>query len=228
MHQADLFGNSETNTQLFTSAFFLNGEDDVHGGLAKLWENYELSADAYHSALFAMMSELPIEGEIERFIEKVGNCTDRESADRVASNRSDPDTLTVLKAAYKVQHEIHRLTGLLRFNPDSKGTYIARFAPDHFILPALAKHFTHRFGETSWAIIDEKRNLCLYSPKRGEARLIPAAMDFGEEGPALPKDSWEDLWRLYHRSINNESRRNPRLQGQFMPERYRKYLPELQ
>ena len=40
--------------------------------------------------------------------------------------------------------------------------------------------------------------------------------------------SVEDLWRLYHRSINNESRNNPGLQRQFMPSRYRKYLNEFE
>jgi hypothetical protein len=38
---------------------------------------------------------------------------------------------------------------------------------------------------------------------------------------------WEDLWRGYHRAVNNENRANPRLQCQFMPQRYWKYLPEM-
>jgi probable DNA metabolism protein len=123
------------------------------------------------------------------------------------------------------------MAGLLRFSPDSKGVYIARCAPDYFILPALAKHFTLRFGETPWVIIDEKRKLCLCRKNGGPARLLPAKglSDVAEKGAdaAGHKDSWEELWRLYHRSVNNESRNNPRLQQQFMPKRYQKYLPEL-
>ena len=192
---------------------------------------FELSADAYYAALYAGMSDLPIKGEISRFIEKVrqAGCASsdaRSSATRAALDRGDPDVLAVLRVAGKVQHEIHRLTGLLRFRPDLNGVYTARCSPDHFILPALAEHFTLRFGETPWAIIDEKRNLCLFREKGVPARLVPlsaASLNAAEDGK---KDSWEDLWKLYHRSINNEAKKNLTLQRQFMPERYHKYLPE--
>jgi probable DNA metabolism protein len=96
------------------------------------------------------------------------------------------------------------------------------------VLPGLADHFTLRFGEAPWAIIDERRGLALVRRVGEAARIIPR-----EEAPqsaAVPgthKDPWEDLWRNYHRVVANESRVNPRLQQQFMPQRYWKYLPEL-
>jgi len=202
------------------------GEFLMPPGLARL---RELSADAFDAAMCASMSELPIGENISRFVEKV--CKAGDGAARAASDRGDPDVLAVLGAAAKVQHEIHRLSGFLRFNPDPGGVYIARCAPDHFILPALAEHFTLRFGETPWVIVDEKRNLCLCRKKGGEAKLIPAPPDSAGPASGATKnrngDYWEDLWRLYHRSTNNESKKNLPLQRQFIPERYRKYLPEL-
>lgn len=122
----------------------------------------------------------------------------------------------------RVQHEIHRMTGLLRFTPDESGVYIAYCAPDYFILPELAEHFTARFGDTPWKIIDEKRGLCL-SRQSGEKVKLERTNDCAEKIP----DNWEELWRHYHKTINNESRKNIALQRQFMPERYWKYLPEL-
>jgi len=41
----------------------------------------------------------------------------------------------------------------------SDGMDIARCEPDHLVLPALGPHFRERFGQTPWAIIDEKRRL---------------------------------------------------------------------
>jgi len=183
---------------------------------------FELSEDAYYTALYAQMSCKPIKKEIARFVEKVSRAGNRDEANRAATDRGDGDVLTVLKEAGKVTYEIHRLMGMLRFSPESDGVYTARCAPDNFILPALAEHFTLRFGETPWAIIDEKRGLCLRKASGSKAVLVPAAAVEKTE-----TDSWEDLWRLYHKSINNESRKNPRLQRQFMPERYQKYLTEL-
>ncbi|MCL2008495.1 MAG: TIGR03915 family putative DNA repair protein [Treponema sp.] len=191
---------------------------------------FELSIDAFYSALYAQMSELPIGAELGRFVEKVlkaGGKDDRASADRAATDRGDPDVLAVLGAARKVSREIHRLIGLLRFTPDENGVYIARCAPDHFILPSFSEHFAMRFGETPWEIIDEKRGLCLRCNGKDRALLIPA----GDSGAPIKKDNkdpWEELWQLYHRSVLIKDRKNPRLQQQLIPERYRKYLPEMQ
>jgi len=125
---------------------------------------------------------------------------------------------------YKVQHEIHRMRGLLRFSQNEAGEYVARCAPDHYILPALEEYFTARFKETPWAIIDEKRGMCLRRRPGERAKIIPL-----EEIPAedSAKDEWEGLWKHYHKIINNEDRNNPNLQRQFMPKRYWKYLPEI-
>jgi len=129
--------------------------------------------------------------------------------------------------SYKVLHEINRLQGFLRFCPDENGVYIARCEPDYFILPVLGSHFKERFGETSWAIIDEKRRLCLRCTAGGEPELVcPEEVLPSGENP--PDGEWENLWRNYHKTINNESRNNPALQKSFIPKRYRKYLTEFQ
>jgi probable DNA metabolism protein len=224
MYNQGLFEESEQECKNLPNPH----EPEIQHGLDGL---FELSVDAYYSALHAAMSELPIRKEIERFIVKTiaaGGKGNRTAAAMAASDRGDPDVLTVLKAAGKVQHEIHRMCGLLRFSPAPGGTYIARCEPDHFILPALAEHFTLRFGETPWAIIDEKRGLCLLKEKDKEARLGPTPTEFSSiEAKGESDDSWEDFWRLYHRSIIIEERKNLKLQRQFIPERYHKYLTEL-
>jgi probable DNA metabolism protein len=195
---------------------------------------FELSVNAFDVIIYAWMSELPIEAEIIAFGRRViaqaetaegGLEEKRQSAQRAAEDRGDSCTLTVLNAAAKVQFEAHhRMTGLLRFYPNEHGCYVARCEPDHFILPALGEYFTARFGETAWQIIDEKRGFCLSRQPPETAKLQKTAerADFAENS-----DEWEDLWRHYHKTINNESRNNPNLQRQFMPQRYWKYLSEM-
>jgi probable DNA metabolism protein len=201
------------------------------------------------------MSEYPIEGEIIRFGWRVlsaardagagkplgiFSAAARDVAGRISADLGDRGTETVLKAAYKVSRETHRLLGFLRFSRDKRGRYLARCAPDHFTLPNLASHFTRRFGPEAWAVIDEKRGLTLLRmPGKAplilpaETRSLPDAPDFppdaGLQQPdsLSPPDPWEKLWRNYHRSINNGDRKNPALQRQFMPVRYWKYLPEM-
>jgi probable DNA metabolism protein len=218
-------------------------------------ELYGLSVNAYNAAVLAVLSELPLGDSIPRFCrkalsaaaaaERAGGMAGgvfageaaRAAADRLLSNRGDDDVSAVLSAAAKVTREIDRLRGLLRFRPDRAGIYTARCAPDHFVLPALAGHFELRFGGTPWAIIDEKRALALARLPGGETRLIDGtaalaastgnAASSDGAAPARETDGWEDLWRMYHHSVSNEARKNPRLQRQFMPERYWKYVTEM-
>jgi hypothetical protein len=218
-------------------------------------EFFEASQSAYTDFIHARMSELPIERELLLFARRVitaareagsggaagaGSPAARTAAEEAATDRGDPAVQTVLRAAFKVRREIHRLMGFLRFSPSAGGYCSARCAPDYFILPALAEHFYRRFGETPWIIIDEKRDIALVRDPGGEPRLIrrdetppqadpaanPAANPAGER--PSPADPWETLWRGYHRAVNNEGRQNPALQKQFMPLRYRKYLPEME
>jgi hypothetical protein len=211
---------------------------------------FELSINAFFAITHAGMSELPIAAEIARFEHKVLAAADavtnasgpltrgeleaaqRQAAEAAAADRGDNDVCTVREAAYKVWHEIHRLLGLLRFSPNEDGVYIARCEPDHFVLPALGPYFRERFGETAWAIIDEKRRLCLrYAPAEPRASDTSLELFNIDKNPAFlknpPNGEWDNLWRLYHKTINNESRNNPALQRRFMPQRYWKYLNEV-
>jgi probable DNA metabolism protein len=201
---------------------------------------FELSVNAFETFILTWMSELPLEAAAIRYGRKVINASNRHEAERIANNHSDDDVRLVLDTVYKVRHEINRMQGLLRFSPsapfigklhncsNAAVRYIAHCEPDYFILPALGEHFSQRFGTTPWAIIDDKRGLCLdyfsveqpglycISPEAGECYDIHAETD-----------QWEKLWRSYHQVITNESRKNTGLQRQFLPKRYWKNLPEM-
>jgi len=193
---------------------------------------FELSVDAFEAIVRAWMSELPITEETIHYGQKILAAADaatadaqRQAADTAATDRGDADARAVLEAAYKVWLETHRLMGLLRFAPDTNGVYIARCEPDHLVLPALGPHFRERFGETPWVIIDEKRRLCMTcSGASLEFFTVDKNAAF-QENPS--NNEWENMWRHYHKTINNESRNNPDLQRRFMPQRYWKYLTEL-
>jgi len=212
----------------FIMRYFSDGFDGslLEGSARRL---YELSFNAFDLFLHAWLSELPVEEETIRFGRRVlfaaegAAVSEQKSlAEKAAADRGDSGTLAVLNAAYKVQREIDRMMGLLRFSPQD-GVYTARCAPDHFVLPALARYFSARFGETSWAIIDEKRGLRLSRVPPRPAVLAPET----DNAQGAGGGDWEELWRHYHSTINNEERKNPALQRQFMPKRYWKYLPEM-
>jgi len=210
----------------FSSGFKSCTLDEPAGNL------FELSVNAFDSILHAWMSELPVENEIVRFGRKVISVAQgtgsqdvkRGAAEKAASDRGDNDTLAVITAAEKARYEIHRMRGLLRFFPDEKGVYVAKCAPDTLVIPSLGEYFSARFGETAWAVFDEKRGISLRSLNGGQSEILVHDENYAIDGGG---DEWEDLWRHYHKTINNESKKNPKLQRQLMPKRYWKYLPEM-
>jgi len=244
-----LFNKEKVNPSLFDDISILNEDfeessqqkylqDDINFlinyfsakiDLSYLNENacklYKLSSGAFDTALHAWLSELPVEKEISAFCKKLI------ASPFVSDNRIDNDIVIVQNAAAKVSHEAHRMMGLMRFSPVSNSEnkqeeiYLAKCAPDHFILPALHVYFTARFGETPFSIIDEKRKLFLIRFPGKKVKISPLNENIKtySDGRA---DEWEELWRHYHKTINNEDRQNPDLQRQFMPKRYWKYLPE--
>ncbi|MCL2706353.1 MAG: TIGR03915 family putative DNA repair protein [Spirochaetaceae bacterium] len=211
-------------------------------------EIIKYSGKAYKDILYAWMSELPIEREIIHFAWKIvsagrmqeienNNCdyspkNKGSSAEKARCDLADTNIKIVMNAASKARKESHFLMGVLRFSIGSNNVAIARCTPDHFILPALAHHFTLRFGNSFWAIIDEKRNISLMHSKSEPAKLTifdPGHPWFIEESDFNKEsfDDWEKMWKNYHTSINIENRNNPNLQRRFIPVRYWKYLPEL-
>ena len=218
----------------------------------------EISPNARDNAAHALLYGFSEHGfadpplaAIQRFLQRVlsaakksENAVSEEGrllAEQARTDRLDPDTEHVQMAASKVVREFDRLRGLLRFNPETMENgknflcgkncrYTARCAPDHFVLPLLADHFWRRFGVESWAIIDEKRNIGLFSENGKEPALLrlDSKENFGNNAVKQNSDKWEALWKNYHRSINNGERANPHLQKQFMPRRYWKYLTEME
>ncbi|MDR1788514.1 MAG: TIGR03915 family putative DNA repair protein [Treponema sp.] len=203
-----------------------DGDTDDGGFFVGFRTRFPEAADA---VLHAWLSEFPIEPDILAY----GAAVQRDPA--AGADRGCAPAATVLEAAYKTAHETDRLRGFLRFapsrSPGTDGVWLARCAPDHLALPCLAPHFSARFGASPWAVIDEKRALCLSRLGGEDAILRPLEESpFAEKPPPQEPgaDPWEAIWCRYHRAITNETRRNPRLQRSFLPLRYWHYLPEMQ
>jgi len=139
---------------------------------------------------------------------------------------SDDRVLAVHTAAKKVTRECHLMVGLLRFKKLDNNIYYAQYKPDHNITTLISGHFVDRFSDQSWVIHDVKRNyaavfdkkVCIFTDVSEEA--IPITYGIG--------DDYEKLWKDYFNNICIKERINPKLQKQYMPARYWKFLIEKQ
>lgn len=137
-----------------------------------------------------------------------------------------PAVAPVHRLARSVGHEAHRLTGVIRFRETAGGYWYAAAEPACRVLELIAPHFAARCADMRWLIHDRRRGLAV-AWNGTQWRLTP----FDAEGlPPLSagEETWTRLWQGYFASLAIPERANPHLQRQHLPERFRRYLTELE
>jgi len=132
-------------------------------------------------------------------------------------------TYPVVRLGKRVMGERHRFLGLLRFSDVGHCLYAA-FEPENDILLALSDHFSDRFKNERFIIHDTKRHKAMIC-QFGEWVIT----DFDLKEPIVYSDGellFQNLWRQYFTSVGIESRKNKKLQQQFVPLKYRKNIVE--
>jgi len=153
-----------------------------------------------------------------RLLRKHGNNATRMQADLTIRSITD--------RCYRVTKEIHRFKGLIRFQELESGKYWAPFEPDNNIIIALIPHFKARFANQDWILHDVSRQILV--------TWDDEVLYYEEANEYMKKESISDaeqdiqqLWQTFYKSITITNRLNPKVQAQFMPKRYWKYLPEI-
>ena len=95
--------------------------------------------------------------------------------------------------------------------------------PFYDILPLIAEHFADRYKSESFIIHDKNRNKAIIS-RNGNWILTDFTKNISWD--IRKKDYYEDLWKTYFNTIGIESRKNAKLQQNFVPLKYRKDLLE--
>ncbi|MFN3597569.1 MAG: TIGR03915 family putative DNA repair protein, partial [Rubricoccaceae bacterium] len=134
-----------------------------------------------------------------------------------------------------VCREIHRMHAFVRFEAQVDGTWAARVAPAHDVLPFIGAHFARRYPQMRWTIYDTLRGYAIAcapaepgapgsAGARGEVRTLVGAAPPAAQAPHEAEQ--QRRWRAYLEAVNIPARANPRLQRQHVPLRYRPLLSE--
>lgn len=138
----------------------------------------------------------------------------------------DPIVYSVQEAEKKINNEIHRLKGLVRFSELENGILYSVIEPDHDVVEFLATHFCDRFKNEPFIIQDKRRGKALVAYHgqwyiRAFGKTEFASFSKEESG-------YRDLWKQYFKNMAIKERLNPRCQKNMMPVRYWKRLTEFQ
>lgn len=128
-----------------------------------------------------------------------------------------------------VTNEIHHFNGFLRFMELRNGLLFAKIRPKNDILYFLSEHFCDRFPDEDFIIADVGRNSLLLHAK-GLDPIIQNRIDFDiEQLDALYSDDeqlLQNLFQTFIDAIQIDSRKNPKLQQQNLPLRFREFMNE--
>lgn len=120
--------------------------------------------------------------------------------------------------------ECHRLKGLLRFQEIEENFYYASIHPDNSILEPLGQHFIRRLPTQNFIIHDKIRNICfIYNCK--EYQIIDST-NLKIPNISENEQKYQELWKLFFKTISISERKNPKCQMQYMPKKYWKDLIE--
>jgi len=220
--------NEDTTIPLFTDTHQVITDRDKAGrvfeGLKK-----KISKSAIHMLYYCHLSELPdIELILLRYIQKA-----LASPISIEVNFADDDVLALSKIYKKVSNERTHILQFVRFQKTADGMYFAVMDPIYNVLPLCADFFQDRYADQQWLIYDTRRNFGLfYDLTKTEIVRFehpPVHLKTGKINAEQQDDyekAFQELWKDYLQAITIQSRKNLRLQRQFMPKRFWKYLTE--
>lgn len=160
-------------------------------------------------------------------------CKAFRSEQSIEMNFADEDVLFLSKIYKKVKHEAERMRQFVRFQKTADGMYFAYIEPLYNVLPCVSDFFEDRFADQQWIIYDAKRKYALYYDLQktetisfDSLNVNPDTGELADELKAADQNDFEQMWREYLQSVTIRQRINPKLQRQFMPKRFWKYLTE--
>lgn len=120
--------------------------------------------------------------------------------------------------------ECHKLKGLLRFQEVGENIYYSSIHPDNNIIEPLGHHFIRRLPKQNFIIHDKNRDIC-FIYNCNEYKIIDSK---NIKIPEISEEEkiYQELWKMFFKTISIKERKNSRCQMQYMPKKYWKDLIE--
>lgn len=179
-----------------------------------------ISYDTLYNTYYAFLSN---EKEKEMYLLKY-ICDGFDIGPKINNRITISYVFKVMNMRKRALSECHRLKGLLRFQEVGENLYYSQIHPDNNIIEPLGHHFIRRLPTQNFIIHDKIRDICLlYNGK--EYRIIDAT---NIKIPDISKEEqkYQELWKLFFKTIAISERKNPKCQMQYMPKKYWKDLIE--
>ncbi|MDR2027307.1 MAG: TIGR03915 family putative DNA repair protein [Prevotellaceae bacterium] len=218
---------TDTALPLFTEPFRVITDTDKSERVLNALKK-KISHSAVRMLFVDFLSELEgIETVIFRYIQKA--VTAKTS---IEMNFADADVLELSKIYRKVMREEERVRQFVRFQKTADNIYFAVIEPVYNVLPLTGRFFKTRYADQQWIVYDAKRKYGLFYDLNTVETVCFDSLDISPAGNINPEKLDESelafriLWKDYLKAVTIRERINLKLQRQYMPVRFWKYLTE--
>lgn len=147
----------------------------------------------------------------------------------VMQNLQNPDICRVFELSRTTGNEAHRYYQFLRFRELESGVLFSEIKPENDVLPLIGEHFADRFPGEHFLVYDETHHTFLVHEAYKQWALVTGEELNREVVGKVSEDEvqFAALWKGFCRSIAIMERKNPRLQQQFLPLKFRAFMTEM-
>jgi len=182
----------------------------------------KISMEAWEVVYRAAMSEQDTKADdIYRFL--VGGFY---YGSRVLDMMAEPAVMRLVEINRAVGNEAHFTREFLRFDEREGGILLGRIHPKNHVLTLVMPHFADRLSGENFMILDTGRSVAGIHPANQPWYITELSREDAEQLLAVKRDEYRDLWKTFFHAIAIEARKNPKLQRNMMPLRYREFMTE--
>lgn len=133
----------------------------------------------------------------------------------------------MIKIANYVSHESHKYKGFVRFKELKNHILYAEIEPVNDILFLITSHFRKRLKNEYWIIKDMKRGILGIYNKENVYFVLEENFSLATPLESKTEEEFQELWKIFYKTIGIKERKNDRCRMNFMPKRYWKYMLEM-
>ena len=213
------------NLELFCTYREIEADREKAGKVIRTLRR-RLGEEAYAFLCYAMASHEP--DKAEAVYKTIVAGLSMKQGFRTFEKVTDPYVARCFDLKRNVGCEIHRELEFLRFRELENGVLFAKIHPKNDILMYLGPHFSDRLPLENFLIYDMNRRKALFHEKRKDWYLMDTLeLDVKAENRiSTQEEYYQNLFRMFCRTISIESRENRALQRQFLPLYFRDVMPE--
>lgn len=141
-----------------------------------------------------------------------------------------PPVFDVFRVDRNVFIEYHHLRGFARFSMMEDGILLGKIAPKNDVTVLLAAHFAERMSGENWILYDiNRKKAAVHQAGSGWVMVRTGSEDWQKRlSRHTDEETFEQLWKTFHKSVSIQERENKRCQLNMLPLRFRPYMTEFQ